>query len=126
MYIIMPTGNIKAQKNWAIWILINEIPIEMRKITGEARLLKRKYFTTSGCISLSTRCLLRVAYHHIIHNIMPVVAITPAKVITTISWVPYVVRRPVKYAVSEIKSKNSKFNHTKVTLACLICSKILW
>ena len=42
MYIIIPRGNIKAQKNWASWILINEIPIEMRKITGEARLLKRK------------------------------------------------------------------------------------
>ena len=24
MYIIMPTGNIKAQKNWANWILIKE------------------------------------------------------------------------------------------------------
>ena len=80
----MPTGNIKAQKNWAIWILINEIPIEMRKITGEARDLKRKYFTTSGCISLSTKCLLCVAYHHVIHNINPVAAIMPAKVITTI------------------------------------------
>jgi len=49
MYIIIPTGNIKTQKNWANWILINEIPIEMRKITGEARLLKRKYFTKAGC-----------------------------------------------------------------------------
>jgi hypothetical protein len=85
MYIIIPTGNIKAQKNWASWILINEIPIEMRKITGEARLLKRKYFTRAGCISLSTKYLLYVAYHHIIHNIKPVAAIIPAKVITTIS-----------------------------------------
>ena len=42
MYIIMPTGNIKTQKNWVNWILINEIPIETRKITGEARDLKRK------------------------------------------------------------------------------------
>jgi len=55
MYIIIPRGNIKAQKNWASWILINEIPIEMRKITGEARLLKRKYFTRAGCISLFTK-----------------------------------------------------------------------
>ena len=53
MYIIMPTGKIKAQKNWFNWILINEIPTEMRKITGEARDLKRKYLTRSGCISLS-------------------------------------------------------------------------
>jgi hypothetical protein len=37
----MPTGKIKAQKNWVNWILINEIPIEMRKIAGEARDLKR-------------------------------------------------------------------------------------
>jgi hypothetical protein len=80
----MPTGNIKAQKNWVNWILINEIPIEMRKIKGEARLLKRKYFTRSGCISLSTKCLLCVAYHHVILNIRPVAAIIPAKIITTI------------------------------------------
>ena len=45
----MPTGNIKAQKNWAIWILINEIPIEMRKITGEARLLK-SYFNAASVL----------------------------------------------------------------------------
>jgi hypothetical protein len=80
----MPTGNIKAQKNWVNWILINEIPIEMRKIKGEARLLKRKYLTRSGCISLSTKCLLCVAYHHVILNIRPVAAIIPAKIITTI------------------------------------------
>jgi hypothetical protein len=36
----MPTGNIKAQKNWANWILLNEIPIEMRNITGEQDSLK--------------------------------------------------------------------------------------
>jgi hypothetical protein len=40
------------------WILINEIPIETRKITGETTDLKRKYFTRSGCISLSTKYLL--------------------------------------------------------------------
>ena len=84
MYIIIPTGKIKAQKSCANWILINEITIEMRKITGEARLLKRKYLTRAGDISLSTK-LLCVAYHHIIHNIKPVAAIMPAKVITTIS-----------------------------------------
>jgi len=85
MCIIIPTGNIKTQKNWVNWILINEIPIEMRKITGEARLLKRKYFTRAGCISLSTKYLLCVAYNHIMNNIKPVAAIIPAKVVTTIS-----------------------------------------
>jgi hypothetical protein len=84
MYIIIPTGNIKAQKSWANWILINEIPIEMRKITGEDRLRKRKNLTRVGEISLSTK-LLCVAYHHIIHNIKPVAAMILAKVVTTIS-----------------------------------------
>jgi hypothetical protein len=52
----MPTGKIKAQKNSANWILINDIPIEMRKITGEPKDLKKKYFTRCGCMSLSTKC----------------------------------------------------------------------
>jgi hypothetical protein len=64
--------------------LTNDIPIEMRKITGEARDLKKKYFTTCGCMSLSTKCSLCVAYHHTIHKIKPVTDIIPAKVITTI------------------------------------------
>ena len=84
IYIVMPTGKIKAQKNWVNWILINEIPIEIRKITGEARDLKRKYPTRCGCMSLSTRYLLCVAYHHIIHKVNPVADIIPANVITTI------------------------------------------
>jgi hypothetical protein len=41
MYTIMPTDNIIAQKNWVNWILINVIPIDMRKITREARYIKR-------------------------------------------------------------------------------------
>ena len=36
----MPT-DIIAQKNWVNWILINVIPIDMRKITREARYIKR-------------------------------------------------------------------------------------
>jgi hypothetical protein len=52
--------------------------------------------------------------------------IIPAKVITTILWVLYVVRRPVKYDTSVIKSKNKRFNHTRVILTCFICWKILW
>ncbi len=57
MYIIIPTGNNKAQKNWGSWILINEIPIEIRKIRGGAELLKRKCITRSDGISLSTKYL---------------------------------------------------------------------
>ena len=80
----MPIGKIKAQKNWLNSTLINEIPIEVRKITGEARDLKRKYLTKCGCMSLSTKYLLYVAYHHNIDKVNPVADIIPANVITTI------------------------------------------
>jgi len=43
MYIIILAGIIKNQKNCAAWMLINEIPIEARKIKGFTKVLLRKY-----------------------------------------------------------------------------------
>jgi hypothetical protein len=105
---------------------MNEIPIEVRKMIGETKPLIRKYLTKCGCIFLSTNFLLCVAYHHMIHKIKPAVARIHEKAITTILCVSYVLRRPVKYATNEIESKNNKFNHIKVMLASLMCSKVLW
>jgi hypothetical protein len=36
-------GSIKTQKYSAAWMLINEIPIEVRKIKGVTKVLLRKY-----------------------------------------------------------------------------------
>ena len=65
-------------------------------------------------------------YHHIIHKVNPVAARTLEKAITTILYVPYVATRLVKYATTEIKSRNTKLSHIRVIFAFLIYSKILW
>jgi hypothetical protein len=65
-------------------MLINEIPIEVRKINGVTKVLLRKYLIKWSGISLSTNLLLCVAYPHIKHNTKPVAAIIPLKDITTI------------------------------------------
>lgn len=43
MYIIILAGSITTQKYWAAWTLINEIPIEVRKINGDTKVLIRTY-----------------------------------------------------------------------------------
>jgi len=54
-------GSIKTQKYWAAWMLINEIPIEVRKINGVTKVLLRKYLIKWSGISLSTNLRLCVA-----------------------------------------------------------------
>jgi hypothetical protein len=54
MYIIRLAGSIKTQKYWAVWIFINEIPIEVRKIKGVTKVLLRKYLIKWYGISSST------------------------------------------------------------------------
>jgi len=65
-------------------MLINEIPIEVRKIKGVTKVLLRKYLFKWSGISLSTNLRLCAAYPHIKHNTKPVAAIIPLKDITTI------------------------------------------
>jgi len=67
-----------------------------------------------------------VAYHKIIHNAKPAAERTLAKDTTTILYVSYVAKRPVKYATSEIKNKNIKLSYIKVILTHFIYSKTLW
>jgi len=96
MYIIIFTGSITAQKYWAACMLINEIPIEIRNITGEANVLIRTYLTRWWPMLLSTNFRLWVAYHHIILKTSPVAVIMLAKVITITIWEGFAVRSAVK------------------------------
>jgi len=61
-----------------------------------------------------------------IHNVKPAAERTPAKDITTILYVSYVAKRPVKYATREIKNKNIKLSHIKVASMRFMYSKNLW
>lgn len=96
MYIIILTGSMTPQKYCAACMLINEIPIEIRNISGEANVLKRTYLTRWWCMSLSTNFRLWVAYHHIILKTSPVAVIMLAKVITITMCEGFAVRSAVK------------------------------
>jgi hypothetical protein len=51
MYIIILAGSIPTQKYWAAWTLINDNPIEVRKINGDTKVLMRKYLIRYSSIS---------------------------------------------------------------------------
>jgi hypothetical protein len=54
-------GSIKTQKYSAAWMLINEFPIEVRKIKGVTKVLLRKYLIKWSGTSSSTNLRLCVA-----------------------------------------------------------------